>query len=122
MTKRANATFEVKGWDEKPYQEGPGSAKLTRASVRKTFQADLNGESTLEYLMAYPGDGSASFVGIEQVTGTLDGREGSFVLQHSGSDDGHTATGQWTVVPGSGTGQLKGLSGQGELKLSRNEQ
>ena len=55
MSQHAAATFEIKGWDEKPYQEGEGQAKLTRASVRKAFQGDLQGESTLEYLMAYPG-------------------------------------------------------------------
>jgi hypothetical protein len=121
MTKRATATFEVKKWDEQPYFEGDGQSRLTRASVAKVFRGDLEGESTLEYLMAYPGDGTASFVGLERVTGHVAGRAGSFILQHTGSDDGHTATGTWRVVPGSGTGELRGLSGQGRMSLSRNE-
>ena len=122
MSNRAEAMFEIKGWDEKPYQEGEGQAKLTRASVRKAFHGDLEGESTLEYLMAYPGDGTAAYVGIEHVVGRLGGRQGNFVLQHSGADDGHKATGTWLVVPGSGTGELRGLHGQGTFSAARNEQ
>ena len=121
MTTHADATFEVKNWDEKPYQEGAGKFKLTRAKVTKAFHGDLEGESTLEYLMAYPGDGSASFVGLEHITGKLGGHAGSFVLQHSGTDDGQTTTGIWTVVAGSGTGDLRGLSGQGVMSINRNQ-
>jgi hypothetical protein len=120
MPQHATGQFEVKQWDEQPFWED-GPAKLTRASVRKTFSGDFEGESTLEYLMAYPGDGTASFVGLERLVGRLGGRRGSFILQHTGSDDGHTASGTWQVVPGSGTGELLGLSGQGTLRLSRNE-
>jgi len=122
MTTHATATFEVKGWDEKAYHESDGQLKLTRASVSKAFHGDLEGESTLEYLMAYPGNGSASFVGLEHVVGRLGDRSGSFVLQHSGTDDGHTATGSWFVVPGSGTGGLRGLRGEGSFAASRGEQ
>ena len=74
MTTHTTATFEVKSWDEKPYHESDGQLKLTRASVSKAFHGDLEGESTLEYLMAYPGNGSACFVGLEHVVGRLDDR------------------------------------------------
>jgi len=121
MTQHASGTFEVKQWDEQPYHEGEGQAKLTRASVRKAFHGDFEGESGLEYLMAYLGDGSASFVGLELMTGSLHGRAGSFILQHSGTDDGATTTGTWHVVAGSGTGALQGLTGQGTMRLSRDQ-
>ena len=121
MTMTASSTFEIKGWDETPYQELEGGAKLTRASVRKVFHGDLEAESTLEYLMAYPGDGSASYVGLEHVVGRLGGRAGSFIIQHTGADDGQAATGTWSVVPGSGTGDLRGLSGQGNFSATRDE-
>jgi hypothetical protein len=121
MTMRASATFEIRDWEESAYEQFEGGRKLTRASVRKVFHGDLEGESTLQYLMAYPGDGTASFVGHEHVVGQLDGREGSFVIQHSGSDDGHTARGTWFVVPGSGTGELRGLCGEGSFSASRDE-
>ena len=113
--------FEVTKWDEKPYYEKAGELKLTHASVEKTFHGDIEGKSTLEYVMAYPTNGTTSFVGIEHVQGRLGKRSGSFVIQHTGTDDGAEATGEWHVVPGSGTGELAGLKGEGKFKAARNE-
>ncbi len=113
MSKHATATFQVKSWDEKPYNEIDEGPKLTRASVTKSFRGDIEGEGTLEYLMIYRDDGSASFVGLERVVGRVGDRSGSFVLQHSGTFEGGTAKATWFVVPGSGTGDLRGLRGEG---------
>ncbi len=113
MSKRATATFQVKSWDEKPYDEIDEGPKLTRASVTKSFRGDIEGEGTLEYLMIHRDDGSASFVGLERVVGRVGDRSGSFVLQHSGTFEGGTAKVTWFVVPGSGTGDLRGLRGEG---------
>ncbi len=121
MTTHAASTFEVKRWDEKPYDEADGNLKLTRASIAKALHGDIEGESTIEYLMDYPGDGSASFVGLERVVGRIGDRSGSFVLQHTGTDDGHTARSTWFVVPGSGTADLRGLRGGGQGTASRND-
>lgn len=113
MRTHATATFEVKSWDEKPYNEMEGGPKLTRARVAKSFEGDIEGEGTLEYLMIYRDDGSASFVGLERVVGSVGKRSGSFVLQHSGTFEGGTTKATWSVVPGSGTGDLRGLRGDG---------
>ncbi len=113
MSKRATATFQVKSWDEKPYNEIDEGPKLTRASVTKSFRGDIEGEGTLEYLMIHRDDGSASFVGLERVVGRVGDRSGSFVLQHSGTFEGGTAKATWFVVLGSGTGDLRGLRGEG---------
>jgi hypothetical protein len=113
MTLHASATFEIKAWDEKPYDEFDGGRKLTRASVKKAFKGDIEGEGSVEYVMAYDEAGSASYVGIERVVGRLGGRAGSFVLQHSGTFAGGTASSSWFVVPGSATGELRGLRGDG---------
>jgi|SRR5215472_1007007 len=109
----ANARFAIKTWDEKPYSEATGLPRLTRASVTKTFTGDLEGEGSVEYLMAYRGDGSASFVGLERVTGRLGGRSGSFVLQRTGVFEDGQAKETYSVVPGSGTEALQGLRGEG---------
>ena len=90
-----------------------GMPKLTRASVVKSYQGDITGEGKLEYLMMYRDDGSASFVGLERVVGSVGGRSGSFVLQHSGTFKAGVATVTLIVVPGSGTGDLQGLRGEG---------
>ncbi len=113
MSKRATATFRVKTWDESPYDEIDEGPRLTRVSVSKSFRGDIEGEGTLEYLMLHRDDGSASFVGLERVVGRVGDRSGSFVLQHSGSFEGGTAEATWFVVPGSGTGELRGLRGEG---------
>ena len=118
MSTHATATFEVKTWDEQPYDEMDGGPKLTRARVAKSFQGDIEGESTVEYLMIHREDGSASFVGVERVVGRINGRSGSFVLQHSGVFEGGTAKTTWFVVPGSGTGDLRGLRGEGGFASS----
>ncbi|MGQ0600224.1 MAG: DUF3224 domain-containing protein [Anaerolineales bacterium] len=113
MTTHANCTFEIKRWDEKPFSEIEGGGKLTRASTAKVFRGEIEGESELEYLMAYRLDGAASYVGIEWIVGRLGGRSGSFVLQHAGVFEDGVAKSTCVVVPGSGTGELRGLRGEG---------
>ena len=113
MSTHATATFKVKSWDEKPYDEMDGGPKLTRASITKSFTGDIEGEGALEYLMMYRDDGTASFIGLERITGRVGDRAGSFVLEHAGTSDSSIATATWSVVPGSGTGDLRGLKGVG---------
>ncbi|HXY19359.1 MAG TPA: DUF3224 domain-containing protein [Gemmatimonadales bacterium] len=117
MKKTANARFAIKSWDEKAYSEGQGLPKLTRASVTKTFTGDIEGEGQVEYLMMYRSDGSATFVGLERVVGSVGGRTGSFVLQRAGVFEGGLAKESYTVVPGSATGELQGLRGEGSTAL-----
>lgn len=68
--------------------------------------------------MAYRADGTATFIGLERVTGRLGNRSGSFVLEHSGSFEGGMARASWFVVAGSGTGELSGLRGEGGFEAS----
>ena len=74
MATEVTATFEVKGWDENPQDEGEGLPKITRASVTKEFSGDIVGTAALEYLMVYAEDGTAAFVGLERVKASC-GRE-----------------------------------------------
>ncbi|HZW87820.1 MAG TPA: DUF3224 domain-containing protein [Myxococcaceae bacterium] len=112
MKKQARASFEIKSWDEKPYAEIEGASRLTRASVAKVYKGDLEGAGTVEYLMVYGHDGSASFVGIERVIGRIGDRRGNFVFQHVGTFKDGVASSTWVVVPGSGAGDLQGLRGE----------
>jgi hypothetical protein len=111
--KIATARFAIQNWDEKSYREGPDTPKLTRAAVTKTFTGDIEGEGKVEYLMMYRNDGSATFVGLEQVVGRLGGKAGSFVLQRTGTFEGGIAKESYSVIAGSGTGELRGLRGEG---------
>jgi hypothetical protein len=117
MKRVANANFTIKSWDEKPYSEGEDLPKLTRAKVAKTFTGDIEGEGQVEYLMMYRADGSASFVGLERIVGRLAGKAGSFVLQRTGAFENGTAKESYTVIADSGTGELKGLRGEGATAL-----
>lgn len=113
MKSVANARFSITSWDEKPYSEGQDLPKLTRAAVTKTFTGDIAGEGHVEYLMMYAGDGSATFVGLERVVGRVAGKAGSFVLQRTGKFENGVAKESYSVIPGSGTGELQGLRGDG---------
>src|SRR5258707_8758157 len=111
MKKVANARFAIKSWDEKPYGEGQELPKLTRASVTKAFTGDIAGEGHVEYMMMYRSDGSATFVGLERIVGHVAGKAGSFVLQRTGVFENGVAKESYVVIPGSGTGELRGLRG-----------
>ena len=117
-----NATFKIVSWDEEPFDEAEGGPKLTRAHVKKSFHGDLCGTGNLMYVMTHLDNGAAAFLGFEKVVGSLGGREGSFVLRHTGCYDGEKATAEYEVVPGSGTGELEGLSGTGGFSAGHAEE
>jgi hypothetical protein len=111
VTLRAHGTFEVK---LTPEADGtPTDSALGRLRMVKQFRGDLEGSSLGQMLTAMtPVEGSAGYVAIERVSGTLNGRAGTFVLQHSGTMSGGKQHLTIAVVPDSGTGELVGLAGQ----------
>jgi hypothetical protein len=100
----------IKSWEEKPYREGDGR-KFTKADVALSGTGDGIESATFEAVMFYRPDGTSAYVSIMEMSGTLDGRTGSFVLRGEGSYDGTAARGEMTIVPGSGTGECAGISG-----------
>ncbi|MFI6846259.1 DUF3224 domain-containing protein [Kitasatospora sp. NBC_00085] len=116
----ATGTRALKSWDEQDITETDGR-KLTRSAVEYSYTGDIEGQGVQEYVMFYRSDDSTTFVGLEQVSGRLGGRSGSFVLQHTGELTGTTAEVTWTVVPGSGTGELTGLTGSGGFTATHEE-
>jgi hypothetical protein len=121
MTK-ATGTFEVASWQEDEYAALDGGGKLTRASVTQALSGDLEGDASVEWLMCYRPDGTADYTGLARVSGRLGDRAGDFVLQTAGTFDGGEARGDWTVVPGSGTGELAGLHGRGGFSAPKGTQ
>jgi len=115
MTTTANARFAIGNWEEKPYHEGP--PRLTRATVTKTFTGDIEGEGVVEYLMMYRGDGSATFVGLERITGCIGNKAGTFVLERHGVFEEGQARETYSVVAGSGTEELTKLRGNGSSSV-----
>jgi hypothetical protein len=110
---QATGHIEVQTYEPQDYDTAADGPKLVEIRVTETFVGDIEGEGRARFLQTARADGSASFVGVERVTGRLAGRRGSFVLQDSGTLEGTTVRGQWFVVPGSGTGELVGLRGEG---------
>ena len=117
MTTRASGSFDVKLGPQAAQDEAE-AAFLARMSIDKRFHGDL--DATSQGLMLAAGtatQGSAGYVAIEHVTGTLLGRSGSFVLQHSGTMTRGAPQLSITVVPDSGTGQLLGLTGRMSIDI-----
>ena len=113
MHTHTSCSFEITGWDEQPYQTFENGAKLTRAKVTQAYQGAVDGEGTVEFLMAHAADGTASFVGLERVEGTVHGKSGGFVVRHVGTYDSGGARSDCSIVPGSGSRELTGITGQG---------
>jgi Protein of unknown function (DUF3224) len=113
MRRQAEGSFQVTSWEESTYQDLGDGAKLTRASIKQDYSGDLQAKASWDALMCYSRDGTATYVGFSFMEGRIGDREGSFVLRADGAYDGSQARSTWSVVPGSGTGGLAGLSGQG---------
>jgi Protein of unknown function (DUF3224) len=110
MTTRASGTFEVKLSPQAP-DEGQSGVGIGRMLLDKKFSGDLEATSKGQMLAAGTPAGSGGYVALEQVTGTLAGRSGTFVLQHSGTMTRGAPQLTVSVVPDSGTGGLEGLDG-----------
>ena len=119
---KIKGTFEVKLEPLQFSQEAKDGIQLGRMSIDKTFHGDLSGQSKGEMLSAMTDTkGSAGYVAIEQVRGELNGRKGSFVLQHFGMMNRGENRLILEVVPDSGTGELKGLSGSMQIIMEEGQ-
>lgn len=109
----AEAPFTNDRYDEEPYADADG-AELSRVHISRTFTGDLEGSSTAELMIA-KSEGGGGYVGHDRVSGTLQGKSGGFVFQHIGvmGPEGVTNTG--LIVPGTGTGELDGMTGEGTM-------
>jgi hypothetical protein len=113
---RAVAHFDLDTFDEDPpYHEEVG-LRHTRARIEKTFHGDIEGHGSVEMLAARSADG-AGYVALERITGTVNGRAGGFSLLHIGTMAGADTWARWPVVPGSGTGALRTIHGDGRIDI-----
>jgi hypothetical protein len=117
MPSHATGPFDVKVIPQ-PQEENVGDPSVGRMALDKQFHGDLEAASKGQMLSTM-GDvkGSAGYVAMERVSGTLHGRKGTFALQHSGTMTRGTPSLAITVVPDSGTGELVGLTGTLEIHI-----
>lgn len=119
---KISGTFEVTLQPQPSYTPGTAGITLGRMSIDKTFAGDLTAISKGEMLNALsPVAGSAGYVAIEQVTGQLQGKTGSFVLQHYGTMQGVAKHLRIEVVPDSGLGELQGLTGTMQIRIEQGQ-
>ncbi|TPV93736.1 MAG: DUF3224 domain-containing protein [Myxococcales bacterium FL481] len=114
---QAKSSFTVDRFDqESPYFAEEGRA-YARAAVDKTFTGPLAATGVVQMLSVRADEGPAGYVALERISGTLDGREGSFALLHIGTMDRDTKWAKWPIVPGSGTGELATIRGEGRIEI-----
>ncbi|WP_033289073.1 DUF3224 domain-containing protein [Amycolatopsis jejuensis] len=105
MTSTAVATFELDTWEPQEQDEAAGTA-FARVVIAKTFTGALEGTSRVEMLTA-SNETSRAYVAFERFSGAVDGKKGTFVLRHTAGDEGLSLL----LLPGSGTDELRGISG-----------
>jgi hypothetical protein len=118
MTHHAHGTFTVK---VQPLPSPPAEG-LSRYSLDKQIHGDLEATSKGEMIGGGdPKQGVAGYVAVELITGTLNGKHGSFALQHSSTMDQNGMKMSIIVVPGAGTGELKGIAGTFTIKIENGQ-
>jgi len=114
----AKGTFNVKLAPQPPLEGQSPEDIPGRMSIDKQFQGDLSGTSKGQMLAAMTAvKGSAGYVAIEKVTGTLAGRSGTFILQHNATATSTEQNLNIIVIPDSGTGELAGITGKMMIKI-----
>ena len=116
MRMRAVARFDLDSFDEDPPYREEGAVRHYRARIEKTFRGDIEGRGSVEMLAARSDEG-AGYVAIEHISGTVNGRSGGFSLLHIGTMAGAERWARWPVVPGSGTGELRTIRGEGRIDI-----
>ena len=118
MASHATGAFDVKMAPQKPDNPTEEAANIARITGDKQWHGDLEGTSKVVMLSAGDPRNSAVYVALERVTGTLKGRNGSFVLHHTGIMNRGVPQLAIEVAPNSGTGQLTGLTGKMTINIA----
>ena len=119
---KVSGKFEVKMQPLEPYTKGENGINIGRMSIDKTFSGELSASSKGEMISAMADvKGSAGYVAIEHVSGTLSGKNGSFALQHFATMNKGESFLNIEVVPDSGTGELTGISGKLSIRIENGQ-
>jgi uncharacterized protein DUF3224 len=122
QTRRATGRTDVTSYVPTTFDEVADGPGLIEVQLVERFSGDVEGEGTGRAIQAVRKDGSATFVGAERVRGSIGGRQGTFLLQVAGTIVGKEMHAEWFVVPGSATGELRGLRGDGGFKAELGRQ
>ena len=124
---KTTATFTPTKWDEEPCVDLPKPMRVTKASVEFAFKGSFEGTGQTEFVMFYtvydekdPHASTAVYVGVTCMSGTLNGKKGSFALEERGTFEGGSAKSASTIVTGSGTEELKSIRGSATSVSTQN--
>ena len=121
MNKQITIPFKVTVWDLKPYDETTDHPALSRGTVKKSFDGEMEGESEGEILMYTAVDGSAAYTVLDKFSAAIGGRRGTFVAMHGATHSPkETSRALGTILHGSGTGELTGIGGTIEFVSDEN--
>ncbi|MGD1054404.1 MAG: DUF3224 domain-containing protein [Candidatus Dormibacteria bacterium] len=112
----AHGTFDIDRFDTEPPHDVRDGVTLTRAHITKAFHGDLIGGSETDIVMVHT-QIPAAYSGIERFIGTVHGRSGGFVLVHGAGNTGGDPWMTWKIVETSGTGDLTGIRGEGQIVI-----
>lgn len=118
MSSQIKCTFKIDSWNEESFSKSEDGPKLNRASVTQSYSGSLEAKSTLEYLTTTFSDEVSDFIGIEEIVGELEGKKGSFLLDHKGTHENGVAKSSFEIIPNSGSGELSGIRGNGSFEAS----
>lgn len=118
MKSKIKTTFKIESWNEEPFSESENGPKLSRASVKQAYSGALEAFSNIEYVMTTFTDDTSIFIGIEEVVGELEGKKGSFLLNHDGIHKDGVAKSTFKIIPNSGSGKLSGIRGMGTYEAT----
>lgn len=121
MSSQIECTFKIESWDETEFSKSKEGPQLHRASVTQSYSGALEASSTIEYLMTTFRNDFSKFVGFEEIIGELEGKSGSFILNHTGTHEDGEAKSTFEIIPHSGTGELEGISGKGHYEATDDE-
>jgi len=107
---KANSVFQITDWNETPVDES--TPKVVRGTFYMTFTGELEGKAEMAQLKIYFDDSHAQMFGMTRFIGKLKDKEGSFVFKDDGEFKNGVVTTKWTIIEGSGTADLKGISGE----------
>lgn len=123
---KATATFSVKKWEENTYAQISPTVKMTKASVEYALTGELEGAAFEECLMFYSHldekdqhNSTAAYIGLMRFEGKLNGRTGSFVMKDDGKFEAGSADSLLTILKGSGTSDLKSITGTGMYRANK---
>lgn len=112
-TPATGSFFNTVHFEITPFHELEGAPTLSHYVQKDVFHGAIEGEGVMQCVFIQHVDGGGEYMGLQRVTGRLGDRQGTFVLRHQGTFQGTNTSGTWSVVPGSATGGLTGLKGEG---------